>query len=152
MVVRFAVSTAQHRQSQQCRIVGTASMYRFAQGVVPAVHCVRAVLSSLFTDLPYQIDFHYLERVLIWSGQSPFLGANVSTQVFALKGRSILAQGNALGTMHDIEIAALQSVDKFKVEVGCQPPGGNVGDTYRHPDSGGWDGKTKEESPVREHW
>ena len=30
----------------------------------------------------------------------------------------------------------MQSVDKFNVEVGCRPPGGNVGDTYRHADSG----------------
>ena len=29
------------------------------------------------------------------------------TQVFALKGRSILAQGNALGTTDNIDIAAL---------------------------------------------
>jgi len=31
----------------------------------------------------------------------------------------------------DVEI---QSVDKFEISVGCRPPGGNVGNTYRHAD------------------
>ena len=43
--------------------------------------------------------------------QKPYSLSNtwpkVSTHVFALKGRSILAQGNALGTTDNIGIAAL---------------------------------------------